>query len=62
MSKPDWKDAPEWADWLAMDSDNAWFWHELKPVYKGNHWGSEGRVEMAGELKWGETLEERSRG
>lgn len=29
--KPDWKDAPEWANWLAMDDDDCWFWYENKP-------------------------------
>lgn len=30
--KPDWKDAPEWANWLAMDGDGAWFWYESEPA------------------------------
>jgi len=29
--KPEWKDAPEWANWLAMDQDNWWYWYEFKP-------------------------------
>ncbi len=29
--KPDWKDAPEWAKWLAMDSDGEWHWYSHKP-------------------------------
>ena len=29
--KPDWKDAPEWAQWLAMDRNGEWYWHELEP-------------------------------
>lgn len=32
--KPDWKDAPEWANWLAMDDGGEWWWYELKPAYK----------------------------
>lgn len=31
--KPDWKDAPEWAQWLAMDADGAWYWYEKHPTY-----------------------------
>jgi hypothetical protein len=31
MNKPDWKDAPKWAQWLAMDSDGEWWWFEEKP-------------------------------
>jgi len=30
--KPDWKDAPEWAQWLAMDGDGTWCWHEQQPT------------------------------
>jgi hypothetical protein len=29
--KPDWKDAPEWAKWLAMDEDGEWFWFKSRP-------------------------------
>lgn len=25
---PDWKDAPDWAQWLAQDSDGRWTWFE----------------------------------
>lgn len=30
--KPDWKDAPEWADWLAQYGDGRWHWFETKPI------------------------------
>lgn len=29
--KPSWKDAPEWAQWLAMDEDGQWVWFETEP-------------------------------
>ena len=29
--KPDWKDAPDWANYLAMDSDGSWHWYASKP-------------------------------
>lgn len=29
--KPDWKDAPEWAQWLALDPNGDWFWYEMEP-------------------------------
>ena len=29
--KPDWKDAPEWANWLAIDSNGMWYWYKDKP-------------------------------
>jgi hypothetical protein len=29
--KPDWKDAPDWANWLSRDEDGGWWWYEIKP-------------------------------
>lgn len=40
--KPDWKDAPDWANWLAMDADGEWWWYERKPEFFGSYWGVEG--------------------
>jgi hypothetical protein len=31
--KPDWKDAPEWANWLAMDGDGYWYWYQGEPTW-----------------------------
>lgn len=31
-NKPSWDDAPEWAEWLAMDEDGQWNWFEAKPT------------------------------
>ncbi len=32
--KPDWKDAPEWANYLALTySGRQWTWFEFAPVY-----------------------------
>lgn len=31
MNKPDWKDAPEWAQWLAMDECGTWCWFAGEP-------------------------------
>ncbi len=31
--KPNWKDAPEWANWLTMDGDGWWFWFEHEPEF-----------------------------
>lgn len=61
--KPDWKDAPEWAEWLAMDADGEWYWYSKKPFcyveYCG--WGSDGRTELAGvsEPTWTQTRTQR---
>ncbi len=29
--KPDWKDAPKWANWLAQHGDGSWWWFEERP-------------------------------
>lgn len=46
--KPDWKEAPEWANWLAQDSDGKW-WHEYEPDYNRStgYWVSEGQMDNA---------------
>jgi hypothetical protein len=33
--KPDWKDAPEWAQWLTFDRDG-WWWFDKKPLQKSD--------------------------
>lgn len=32
MIKPEWKTAPEWANYVAMDACGKWFWFENEPV------------------------------
>ena len=49
--KPDWKDAPEWAEHLARDSDGEWRWFEFEPEPDDliGYWRSRGgRVRLAG--------------
>ena len=29
--KPDWTKAPEWAKYIAMDSNGAYYWYATKP-------------------------------
>lgn len=31
--KPSWDDAPEWAQWLAMDEGGCWYWHAGQPFW-----------------------------
>lgn len=58
--KPDWKDAPDWANYLAMDDDGEWLWHEERPVPRINFWVSGGRNCLAGYGQvWYRTLENR---
>lgn len=68
--KPSWDGAPEWANYLAMDSDGGWYWYQCKPergsydvwVYK-----KVGKVALASTRTntkddfsvWHETLEKR---
>jgi hypothetical protein len=62
---PEWEHAPDWANWLAMDPDGRWYWHEKEPeagvVRWRNPWGS--RVTESGwtlgRSGWTETLERR---
>lgn len=35
--KPDWKDAPPWAQWLTYDADG-WYWWEREPRGAGDSW------------------------
>ena len=58
--KPDWKDAPEWANWLAMEEDGSWYWHENKPILGNVMWFVNGKYgEATLGLKWRESLEQR---
>lgn len=50
--KPDWKDAPDWANWLVMDEVGTYWWYENKPmffVYNPGFWGRhyEGKIMRA---------------
>lgn len=45
--KPDWNDAPEWAEWLAMDDDGSWWWHEEEPLLYDGSWNQNGEIAMA---------------
>lgn len=65
MNKPDWKDAPEWANYLAMDGGEYWYWYESKPKYIGSLcWkNTSGKMEKANtpdcKIKPEESLEKR---
>lgn len=61
MAKPEWKDAPKWAQWLAQDADGIWRWHYTKPFTVLGQWASGGYSESAliTNPYWKETVEER---
>lgn len=47
--KPDWKDAPDWAMWLAQDTNGDWYWYEIEPTFMGDEWSpNDGRACKAG--------------
>lgn len=66
--KPDWKDAPEWARYLAVDSDGDWYWYNLQPRTGENRWffsSPNGLLKLAyleESHGWRDSLEERPRG
>ncbi len=47
--RPHWKDAPQWAQWLAQDADGEWFWWESMPilVVGAQKWTAGGRKKWA---------------
>lgn len=61
MSKPDWKDAPDWANYTARDEDGAWWWYEELPrPNDAGEWFAYGRrQEIEGYATWKSTLERR---
>jgi hypothetical protein len=64
-NKPDWKDAPEWANWLAQDSNGSWYWYQIKPVKRGSFtWDALGRFALAesSSSDWGSSLARRPEG
>lgn len=64
VDKPNWRDAPSWARWLAQDESGVWSWfeHEPEPIYSGMMWdSSRGSIAVAHRVTKGfdETLEAR---
>jgi hypothetical protein len=62
MSKPSWEDAPEWAQYLAMDGNGAWYFYEEEPHEVDCAWLSfHGRVKKVIQhpVPWFDTKEQR---
>jgi len=60
MSKPDWKDAPEWASYLAQDKNGTWWWYDREPIAEQSQWESCGIAESACVCDdWKESLQKR---
>jgi hypothetical protein len=62
--KPHFEDAPEWANYMAMDADGTWWWFQAAPRLDEEEsiWGTSGGqsgVAMVQHEDWKETLEAR---
>lgn len=61
--KPAWKDAPEWAEWLAMDADGTWSWFASLPFILDGEWMPAPktlcRTAKEPDLDWRDTLQVR---
>jgi len=64
--KPDWKYAPDWANWLMQDADGTWWWTERRPPELDVHdesWGTGGggydKAEAVYLPTWQDSLERR---
>lgn len=63
MTKPDWKDAPEWARYLAKDKNGTWFWYASKPDKMESGYWNNTRGDRCTEVAtpdWGDSLEKKS--
>jgi hypothetical protein len=62
MNKPNWKDAPSWAKYVAQDGSGAWYWYKKKPSM-----GNYGWLDITGDFmkckpsndNWKQTVEKR---
>jgi len=47
--KPSWDFAPEWANYMAKNDDEQWYWYEYQPTcYSGRWYSTSGRSQIAG--------------
>jgi hypothetical protein len=46
-NRPDWKDAPNWANYLAQDKDGSWWWYGNNPISVEDKWYLGGKKEKA---------------
>jgi len=69
VSKPNWRDAPDWAEWLAQDLSGVWVWfsggkpYPYDPMWRPSSDGKGFKVKRAAEgamnINWKDTLERR---
>lgn len=63
LPKPDWSEAPKWANWWAVDADGDVFFYKDEPVQRLDYWtvGAMGRYDHAGtvQLAWKDSKQQR---
>lgn len=59
--KPDWNDAPDWANYFVMDEDGCYYWYENKPKKASGWWYTDdGNWEQVFDnYGWEDSLEKR---
>lgn len=55
----DWKDAPSWAKFKAIDANGWVYWFELEPIETVTGWYTTGKLQIAGRPDWRTTVEPR---
>lgn len=56
----DWREAPEWANYAAMNADCCWFWYENEPKIDYISWCFDGgRFEFIFREDWRQSLTKR---
>lgn len=64
MDKPNWNDAPSWAQYLAQNENGRWFWYDIRPsasLFRGQ-WIDNGYKMTSADsypVDWRTTLEQR---
>jgi hypothetical protein len=62
MSKPSWKMAPKWANYLVQEMDGTWVWFAKEPERKDTYWAAIGMHEIAKRPEsknWKDSMERR---
>jgi len=61
MCKPQWKDAPDWANFMAQDENGRWFWYSERPLSRVDRWivSLSGRLKAVPVINWEDSLQER---
>lgn len=62
---PDWSEAPEWAQWFAIDEDGEGFWSDYLPTRSRDYWmpvPTESKCSFAGTFdasNWEDSIQQR---